>query len=158
MKKRQLVNREISLKDRRFFLEKSIKTLNLIVNSYSEWITKEDFLIKLEKYYSRFLNDLYKARHFTYISVGGDLEHIADHIELSEKLFVNLIETIYSMARYLERFISHQNVLRKFRSSIAIHNYKHQRYLEQIIETDNNSILRELNTILMRMNMFQKFI
>lgn len=158
MKKRNLINRDTAVEDRKHFLKKAYTILTSIIQSYNAWIMRPDFLELLENTVKEFILNLYNSRHFTYISVGGDLENLPDEIPLTERVFVDHIEMIYSKAQFIQRFITHQKALRDFKNRVDNNDVKLQRYLDQIIETDNNTILRDMNLIQMRIDAYRRFI
>ncbi|MBP7459880.1 MAG: hypothetical protein KBA26_01195 [Candidatus Delongbacteria bacterium] len=157
-KKRQINNRDAAVEDRKYFLKKAYTILNSIIYSYNAWILRPDFLELLETSIKDFILNLYNSRHFTFISVGGDLENLPDDIPLTERIFVDHIETLYAKAQYIQRFIIHQKALRDFKNLVDNDDVKLQRYLDQIIETDNNTILRDMNLIQMRIDAYRRFI
>jgi len=153
-----LKNRDVAIEDRKFFLKRAYESLTIITQSYTIWLGQADFLEVLERNVKQMVEFLYNSRHFTYISVGGDLENMSNELPLTERLFLDHIDTIYLKAQFILRFISHQKVLRHFKTLVDSGDMKLQRYLDQIIETDNNTILRDLNLIQMRIDAFRRFI
>ncbi len=155
-KKKQLINQKKALQDRQLFLKKAFKNLKEITNSYDNWIKSPEFIEILDEKFDEFLDNIYKARYFTYLSIGSDLENVSPDVSFSEIMFLDLVETLYSMAQYIDRFIRHQKLLRKMKENVNPGNVKLMRYLLQIIETDNNNILREINTIQNRIDIFNR--
>ncbi|RLC41055.1 MAG: hypothetical protein DRH51_04070 [Candidatus Coatesbacteria bacterium] len=97
------------------------------------------------------------ARYCARLSIGGNNIDPPETITVSERAFVDLIETMYSYARSTRRMARHELTLLEFsKSSKKLANNIYN-YVKEANESEHNLILKNLQNITDRIELYRKY-
>ncbi len=100
---------------------------------------------------------LYHARYFARLSAGGNNAAPAPEIDHAEHAYIDHVETMYSYARSINRFVRHELLIDSFVREHPDVSYELKAYLEAIRKSDANLIFNNLRSLRERMNVYGHF-
>lgn len=100
---------------------------------------------------------LYHARYFARLSAGGNNAAPAPEIDHAEHAYIDHVETMYSYARSINRFVRHELLIDSFVREHPDVSYELKAYLGAIRKSDANLIFNNLRSLRERMNVYGHF-
>jgi hypothetical protein len=100
---------------------------------------------------------LYHARYYARLSVGGNNVDPPPNIDYTEQAYIDHVETVYSYARSINRFVRHEMLIGSFVREHPDFGEKLRAYLAEIRKSDANLIYMNLRTLRERIRVYGQF-
>jgi len=113
---------------------------------------------RLKKMMAALVDELYYARYYARLSVGGDTANVPDVIDNYERAYIDHVETMYSYSRSINRLLRHEFLIESFVAEHPAVTDDFKAYLNEIRKSDVNLIYANLNSMRDRMKLFHRFV
>jgi len=155
------INEDILLRNRSLFrryrddcFKNAVTIIYEVLNRFdNKPIEKGDFGELSEKIF-KVVSELEDARFFGRMSVGGNNIAPPESIDSKERAWVDQIETTYSFARSIRRFLRHDLQLIDYNEGYEDINGDMAQYIDVIHQGDIDFILNNLNNTVERIEVF----
>lgn len=158
------INTEILLRNRRLFIasrNEMFTRARLLVDRILVLFPKETLGAadgrELERHISELVRTLFEARYYARMSIGGNNAAPPVEIDNLERAFVDHIETMYSYARSISRFLRHELLIESFIQEHPDVSEEFRGYLAEIRKSDFNLLHVNLQGMRNRLNVYDRF-
>jgi hypothetical protein len=157
------INTEILLRNRRVFVqtreayfEAATRSVDRILAFFPTDANYPE-ANRLDGLLRELVNNLYHARYYARLSIGGNNVAPPEEINNTERAFVDHVETMYSYARSINRFLRHELLIESFAREHPDVAENLRRYLAEIRKSDFNLIHVNLHHMRKRLTVYNRF-
>lgn len=158
------INTEILLRNRQIFVKArdgAFGEAGLLVDEilalYGENGTESFEAEHLKNIMARLVDRLYHARYYARLSAGGNNVDPPSEIDHAEQAYIDHVETMYSYARSINRFVRHEMLIDSFVGDHPDVSENLKAYLAEIRKSDANLIYINLRSLRERMRAYGRF-
>lgn len=138
------------------FLE-SINILDKIIKKFPESNGDKHFMT-IFQYINQLVDKLNDAKYYANRTIGGNNTKIEDTLEISERAYTDLIETIYLHSRSIKRMYEHEMRIQEFVKNNEITNINIIEYVDKFKMNEHHLIYENLKNMKERIDDFNLFI
>lgn len=157
------INEDILLRNRALFrkyrddsFKSAVAIIYDVLNRFDNKPIERGDFGKLSDEVLKMVDRLEDARFFGRMSVGGNNIAPPESVEHRERAWVDQIETTYSFARSIRRFLRHDLQLIEYSDGYKEMNGDMSRYIDVIHQRDIEFVLNNLNKMIERIEIFTR--
>jgi len=158
------INTEILLRNRQVFVKERDRAfgeagylVDEILALYGDNGAEPFEAEQLQSTMANLVDRLYHARYYARLSVGGSNADPPPQINHTEQAYIDHVETMYSYARSINRFVRHEMLLDSFVRDHPDVSDDLNAYLGEIRKSDANLIYINLRSLRERMRAYRRF-
>jgi len=147
-------NRDLYVRNRDRIFKTAMESIDGLIRKIEKNLNND--IRELYSGLDRLVTILEDARYFARLSIGGNNLNPPETISLSERAFVDLIETMYSYSRSTRRIARHELTLLEFSESSKKLANNIKDYIQKTRKQEHNLIFKDLLNMKDRIDVYRK--